>query len=340
MLTLDVFKGEAFSVVSLTDAINSLKFVPGRIAEMGLFAESGVATTSIAIEEKDGILTLVSPTPRGGPGQTLAKGKRKARNLAIPHFEINDAIMADEVQGVRAFGTESELETLQGKVTERLGVHTQSHAATQEYSRIGAVKGIITYADGSTTNLFTEFGVSQLSEVDFNLDYATDDGSLRKTCVGVTRSMAGQLGGLPFSGVRAFCGDNFFDMLLQNVEVRNTYKGWTDAQILRQGYIEANGKSYGAFEFGGIVFENYRGSVDSTAFIDTDKCHVFPVGVPGLFKTVYAPADYNETVNTLGKPRYVKQYPMPNDKGVNFDSQMNALEYCTRPKALIKGKKT
>jgi hypothetical protein len=36
----------------------------------------------------------------------------------------------------------------------------------------------------------------------------------------------------------------------------------------------------------------------------------------------------------MGLPRYVKQYPMPNDKGINFDTQMNALNMCTRPAAL------
>ena len=41
-----------------------------------------------------------------------------------------------------------------------------------------------------------------------------------------------------------------------------------------------------------------------------------------------------ETVNTMGKPRYVKQYEMPNDKGINLDTQMNALNMCTKPSVL------
>jgi hypothetical protein len=62
--------------------------------------------------------------------------------------------------------------------------------------------------------------------------------------------------------------------------------------------------------------------------------------VPGLFRTAYAPADYVETVNTLGRQMYAKQYEMANGKGIHIDTQMNALNYCTRPKALIKGKRT
>jgi hypothetical protein len=337
---LDVFNSDAFSVTNLTDAVNKIKFVPGRIGQLGLFQESGVTTTSVAIEEKDGILSLISPSARGAPGGTLTKVKRTLRNLTVPHFEIDDAIMAEEVQGVRAWGSESEVETVMGKVAERGMVHSQSLAATQEYSRIGAVKGTITYADGSTTNLFTEFGVTQLTEVDFDLDNsAPAPGALRKKCATVTRSMAGVLEGVPFSGLHAFCGDAFFDDLIAHPEVRETYTGWLAAQELRQGYVQG-GLSYGAFPFGGIMWENYRGSVGATTFVNTDKCHIFPLGVPGFFRTYYAPADYIETVNTMGQRLYMKQYPMPNGKGVHLDTQMNALDICTRPRALIQGKRT
>jgi hypothetical protein len=68
--------------------------------------------------------------------------------------------------------------------------------------------------------------------------------------------------------------------------------------------------------------------------------YFYPTGVPNLFATVFAPADYIETVNTLGLPRYVKQYDMPNDKGVHMDTQMNALNFCTRPLALLSGTHT
>src|SRR5947209_1582015 len=123
---LDVFNGNAFGVVPLTDLINKLKSVPGRISSMGLFSTTSISTTSVAIEEKNGILTLVPPTPRGGPGVTIDKPKRGIRLISVPHFEINDAIMAEEVQGVRAWGTESTTETVMGKVAERGVVHAQS----------------------------------------------------------------------------------------------------------------------------------------------------------------------------------------------------------------------
>src|SRR5690606_33737630 len=141
--------------------------------------------------------------------------------------------------------------------------------------------------------------------------------------------------------LHAFCGDAFFDDLLSHPEVVESYKGTPMAQVLREGYVYPNGmKVYGAFEFGGIVWENYRGKIGNTPIIDPDKCHIFPVGVPGLFVTRYAPADYVETVNTVGLPRYSRQFMMPNGKGVYLDVQMNAINYCSRPNVLVQGKRT
>jgi len=336
---LDIFNGDPFTVFSLTDAINNTPYVPGHISKLGLFSTSSVATLSVAIEEKDGILTLVQPSPRGGPGQTVDKSKRRMRMLAIPHLQIDDAIMADEVQGVRLFGDEDGLETVMTKVDERMGQHSQSFAATEEYHRIGAVKGIVTYADGTTLNLFNEFGVTPETEVNFDLANSAD-GVLRKMCATVYRTMAKNLGTVPFNGIRAECGDAFFDDLISNDEVRASYLQQQEASQLRRGYVD-DGQSgvFGTFEFGGIIWENYRGAVGSTDFVDTNKCHMFPTGAPGLFKTVYGPADYVETVNTLGKRLYMKQLLMKNGKGVEIEVQSNALQYCTRPKVLMKGKR-
>lgn len=341
---LDIFRSNpAFNVVNLTIAINKQKFVPGRLGQLGLFGPGrGITTTTVVVEEENGQFKLLSPSPRGAPGETIGKNKRKLRPLSVPHFEVNDGVFAEEVQGVRAFGSETALETVMGKVAERnRDVILPSFSATEEYQRIGAVKGIITYADGSTVSLFDAFEVAQPDEIDFDLDNANPTpGILRQMCAGVTRSMGEALEVTPFSGIHAFCGDAFFDDLIKHPEVRATYLNQQAAGELRQGYVSADGLSWGSFEFGGIRWENYRGQVGSTKFVDTDKVHFVPLGAPGFFDTVYAPADYIETVNTVGKRLYAKQYEMQNGKGVHYDVQMNPLSYCTRPNALLRGKRT
>lgn len=343
---LDIFNTDAFGLVRLTQSINNLKYIPSRIQKMGIFDQTSTNLITVAIERKGAQLILVPPTPRGSPGVTIDKIKRDMRAVQVPHFEINDGISADEVQGVRAFGSETELETVIGKVSERQMLHVNSFAATEEYARMGAVKGVVTYADGSTLDLFNLFGITPPTAEAFALTTNTaNDGHLRAHCAAITRNIINQLDGIPFTGLHAFCGDNFFDALLQHPEVRATYLNWNQAQILRDGYVGPLRDSYGIFEFGGIVWENYRGAVAAhgatalTSFIDTDSCQIFPVGVPGLFRTVYAPADYVETVNTMGQRLYNYQYLREDKKGINFDTQMNALQYCSRPNVLIPGTK-
>ena len=338
---LDIFNNDAFSTTSLTDFVNDLKYRPGRIGELGLFSSTPITNTSIAIERVGDILQLVKPTPRGGPGETRDMPKRKLTSFQVPHFQRDWAVMADEVQGVRAKGTEGQLATVQQIVGEKIAANTADMDLTEEHARLGAITGVVTYADSSTLNLFTEFGVNQVTEVDFDLDNADPaDGIIREKATKVIRAMKKALGMVPFASVHSFVGDTFFDQLLGHPEVRETYKGWSEAQILRESYVGKNRSSNPMFEFGGIVWENY-GEIDGEGVgIAATKARFFPVGVPNLFKTYRAPADYVETVNTLGERLYAKQWPMPNDKGINGELQMNALQLCTRPGALMGARNT
>ena len=344
MSILNVFNQDAFSVMRLTDALREIKYVPSRIGQLGLFQSTSIDTLDIAIErDREQNQIIIGSTPRGGPGQTFGKNARSLRTLRVPHFQVDDAIMADEVQQVRAFGSETSVERLQQKIANRAAEASQFFALTEEFHRLNIIKsGKLLDADQNVLfDYFTEFGEAAPAEIDFDLDNANPaEGALRKKCVGVVRQMAAILDGLPYTGIHAFCGDAFFDDLVAHPEVRETYKGFAEASTLRSAYASANGQqnSFGVFEFGGITFENYRGG--GTIGIDTNKCHIFPLGVPGLFRTVYAPADYIETVNTQGQRLYGKQWEMPNGKGVNLEFQMNALQYCTRPRVLIPGKRT
>jgi hypothetical protein len=65
---LNVFKTDAFSTVSLTDAFIKKPYQPRRLGKLGLFRESGIPNTTAVVEYKDGQLSLITSSPRGGPG--------------------------------------------------------------------------------------------------------------------------------------------------------------------------------------------------------------------------------------------------------------------------------
>ena len=340
MPSLDVFKADGFSMMQLVDAVNKHDFLPQRLLELGVFEAVRVTTTTVAVEERGGTLSLVGTTPRGAPGKNVGEDRRKVHDIAVPHLALEDRILADEVQGLRAFGSESELMQVQQLVNYRMAKLRQNIELTHENFRLGAIKGEILDADAtSIVNLFTVFGVSQLAEVDFDLDAGSPvSGALRKKITGVVRDVLKELKGLGAGNVqiRALCSDTFWDDLIAHTEVRETYLQWQAAAELR------GGAAYGTFSFGGINWENYRGTDDGTTVgVATDKCQIFPENVPGLFQSCFAPADYEETVNTPGLPFYARQAPDTRfNKFTDLEVQSNPLMICTVPRVLIKGKRT
>jgi len=145
-----------------------------------VFDVNPVATTSVAIERIGDTLKLVPPAPRGGKGDNKGNEKRKIKSLSVPHFLREWSVLADEVQNVRAFGSETQLETMQSVVLNKIADNMADLMGTDEYSRLGALQGVVTYADNTSLDLFSEFGVTQAAEVDFDLDNATPgEGVLR-----------------------------------------------------------------------------------------------------------------------------------------------------------------
>lgn len=330
---MDIFNENAFALTQLTSAVNQQDFVPSRLRSMGLFTPRGAMTQTIMIERKGSSLKLVPTSQRGGEPEQRTRDQRDIRDLRVPRLAKEAVVYADQVQGVRAFGSETELEMVQNVVNQEVDAVRADVDMTEENMMLGAVKGIIPDADGSTIyNLFTEFGVSQTTA--FNFALGTDTTDVRGKCQEVKRSMGKDLkvGSMPFE-VYALCSDSFFDQLISHPNVKEAYERWQDGQMLR------NDLTWDVFPFAGINFENYRGSDDGSSVSITDgEAHFFARGIPNLFEVAYAPADTMETVNTMGLPRYVipGMDPSGKERYQSFEVQANPLPYCTRPKHLKK----
>src|SRR5512145_1085568 len=104
MASLDIFNGDAFSVQSLTKAINDTPHQPMRIGELGWFAEDGITTTALSIEKQGTTLSLVPAAQRGAPGKPVGNDKRSLIPINTVHLPQRGAVIADEVQNLRAFG--------------------------------------------------------------------------------------------------------------------------------------------------------------------------------------------------------------------------------------------
>jgi hypothetical protein len=60
------------------------------------------------------------------------------------------------------------------------------------------------------------------------------------------------------------------------------------------------------------------------------------MGTQNTFKTILSPADFVETVGTLGIELYAKQEMKKFGRGIEVHTQSNPLPICKRPAVLVK----
>jgi len=331
MAMLDIFNNLAFNVVSLTDAINVKPNMYGRLNELNLFPAQGIRTRIAAIERRNGVLNLLPTVPTGGPATKNIRSTRNMVHVTVPHIPLEDSILAEQVQGVRAFGSENEFQAVQELVNEQLVSMGDKQDITLEYLRWGAVLGEILDADGSSIlNLFGAFGVSQEVESFGLTNPATE---VIGKVLALKRYMETHLFGDSMSGIKVFCSPGFFDALTTHANVKVAYQYFTTNQ--------AQGGDYRShFVYGGVDFEEQNGSATDKdgnvrRFIADNTAQAVPLGTQSM-KTYFAPADFMETVNTPGVPKYAKQMVKDWNRGVDLHVQSNPLPIALRPQLLVK----
>ncbi|MGQ2942922.1 MAG: major capsid protein [Blastomonas fulva] len=343
MVHMDVFNNDAFNLVNMTAAIEKIPYVPTMLRSLIFGADEGEGqeTNIVSIEQQGTTLKLIPTSQRGTAPPLGETDRRQLRNFNIPRLAKGDQLFAHQIQGVRAFGTETELETMVRKVAQKQQKLMMELSLTLEYHTLGMIQGKLMDSDGTTTlyNFFNEFGISEPAEIDFDLDAASPaEGVLLDKITEVKRAIIRALGGLAFPGMRivALCGDTFYDQFKKHNDVRVTYKNWEAAASLRTAGV------FDTFRFGEIEWANYRGTDDnSTVAIGATKVRFVVLGVPGLFRRINGPGEDMETVNTIGRPVYsLLVRDRDRNQWVQPEVYAYPLHICTRPEVLLRGRNT
>lgn len=329
MATLDIFNDDAFSLSSLSQTIVDIPRVPTQLGDEGLFNEYGINSLSMMIERQGAALKLVPTAPRGGVPEPVHLGSRKLIPIAAVHLPQTAMVMADEVQGIRAFGSETEVESVTTMLRRKIELMKNNIDLTHEYHRIGALKGQVLDADGTSVlwDMYSLFGFTQ-ETVFFNLGSATTD--VKQKCIELKRKIQRKMGGRAVRRVRVKVSEGLFDQITSHATVKKAWESWQSGAFARQDQSE------GDFEYAGIVFQIYAGGTSAGDFIADGLGYAYPEGVPNMFQTAFAPANFMETVNTNGLPYYVKQTRMEYDLGVKVFTQSNPIHLNTLPEAVIK----
>ncbi|AXY83374.1 hypothetical protein [Acidovorax phage ACPWH] len=334
MATLDIFQDDAFSVTSLSQTITDIPDIPTRLGDKGLFSEEGISTLSFMIERQGASIKLLPTAPRGGVREPVALGPRKLIPLQALHIPATWSVQADEVQGIRAFGSETEVEQARTLVQRKLNVVRQAMDLTHENMRVGALKGQVLDADGSLLlDVYQAFGMTQQTQF-WNIA-SPANGDPKASIIVLKDMIRKKMGGRSMGKIRVICSLQFFTNLVQNNKMLKAWELWNQGAYLRTDQV--NG---GDFEFAGVVFEIYDGGVPVgntfVPFIPEGEAYAYPEGVPGMFQSKFAPADYMETVNTQGIPFYAKQEAMPFNKGIIGEAQSNPIHFNSLPEAVVR----
>lgn len=336
MATMDVFKGSAFSTMSLSGMVEKMDYKPQLLGSLGIFTPEPVRTRAIFVDRIEGGLTLIPTSPDGSPPSSLNGETRSVVSLRTARLTKEFTLYAHELDGIRAFGSESELMGVQREYLRRLQRIRDDMDLTHEHHRLGALQGLLLDADGSTViyNYATEFNEAIPAATSFELDVTTTD--VPTICRQIARSMARSgKGALAGATIHALCGDDFYDALIRHPSVKETYLQQQAANSLR----EMQGQIFESFRVGGITFHNYRGTDDnSTVAIPTAAAKFFPVGARDVFKVAYSPLESAEYVNTPGQSIYAMNI-LDRDRNMWTKGEIYSypLYVCQRPSVLRSG---
>lgn len=334
-LMLNPFDAAGYSVAEMTNAINLIPNIWGRVNQLGLFEPEPISTTVVLMEEEAGVVNVLPALPRGAPASVGSRATRRMRSFVVPHHPHDDIVLPEEVQNIRMLGEADMMETVDRLAQRKLTRLRQKHAYTLEWLRLQSLKGLLKDGNGTTLyNWFSEFGVTQLS-VDFVLGTGTTD--IDGKVAAILRQMEVEARGEVFTGAHCLVSPAFFDKLIAHQRVREAYMHFSNSaggQPLREDVRRR-------FPYKGVVFEEYNATFTlangtTEAAFPAGEGIAFPLGTTDTFRTYFGPANFIETVGVPGVEVYAKQVLRQDGRAIDIMSESNPLPVVRRPAMLVR----
>ena len=347
MAVFDLLRGDGFSLMNMTSSIQNIPYLPTYLGDKNIFTPKPVRTEMIAVEENNGLLSIIQTSQRGAPVTDRAMEKRTLRYFPTNRIARKATIMASSLAFIRAFGSESEFKQVADEVISVQTGLARGIALTKERMRLGAIRGIVLDADGTVIrNWYTEFGVTAPATIAFAIPAGTGTdtgtGAVYTNCQAVITAMmdAAKNMWLPNTEVEALCGATFFDKLVATNETRANYRAQLTAQATYGNISQKSTGAYATFDYAGIRFVKYRGSSDGTVAVAATEARFYPVGAdPDLFQQALSPAESFAQQGQLGQDMYsmIEVDPSGLYEFVCVHARSYPLFMCTRPLVLQVG---
>lgn len=335
MLTINTPSGPinfAYTARDLTMAVDVLPNLYGRLNQENLFPSEGVRTKLVEVRFRNGYITVLPASERGGTPSVGKGPDENAVYLEIPHIPHIDYLTPDDIQDLYAFSNSPlRLKTPEDALNEKLQAVKNKHAITREYLRMGALKGVIKDGRGDTLHdLYERFGIEKKT-IDFELDDADADPKLK--CFELSRHIKKHLRGEVMNHVRVKVDPYFYDKLTTHPKVEKFFLNYTEARALAVDDVKE-------FPFGGLIFEEYDATVSlidgsTEELIEEGHGHAYPTGTMNTFRTFDGPPHSMSMANMPGGEIYISPKLLDHDEGIELKSQSNPLPVVSRPDLIV-----
>lgn len=343
---LDIFRSDAFGVVSMVSRMDTVQFVPTQARDLGIWTVQGINTRTAVVELRDQLLETVMPSDRGAPGAEIQDQARKVVSVDVPHFQTHSQVHADEVQFVREFGTPNVLQSAEAVTMRKLSIGNTNLTGTEEVLAVSGLQGVIKNAQGGTIlDTYALFNVTKETSFVFPVSTSnsagpTGDGTILAKFRQLIRKTWDNLRlGAVLPDVGCLASPSWFDAITTSNEMRTNYQRYQDNSAGVVGAFLREGPGWKKPPWMAtpdcLVWE-YRGpgiADGHAAFFP-----ILPVGYPPIYNWYYAPADYMDSLGEIGRPRYARVAIDPmHQKFVDIEMQMNSMPLPLRPTALLDG---
>ena len=151
-----------FDCTEMTAAVNKLPALP--VYFRRLFEVKGVKTTTVSLDIRKGRIVLIGDSERNTAPESLAGrgAKREWMHLSCAHLAMSDTLAPEDLQDVRAFGSTEPISVAE-VYNDKMQQLKDNMTATMEFHRLGAIKGVVLDANGTTVlhDIFNTFGVTK-----------------------------------------------------------------------------------------------------------------------------------------------------------------------------------
>lgn len=345
-------------IVDLSETIN---VIPN---QWGLFNQLGIFDTELKSQKLIQVPRTVwdeglIPDRNWDERNSASRGpSRQYLTAQIPHFPLDDYITPNDIDGKAAFDANAlvtQLETVAATRARKMESIRRNHAATLEFARaqlittgsVYAPAGTLATTYGTTVNWYNEFGVTRTSiAMPLNDDTSNPLEFIEPIIAGVQDGL--QSGGI-VDRILVVASPTFFNKLITHPYVTDAYKYF--AQVQGQRILNSRATAnvlgldsrYRTFDFGGILFIEYRGSFTdrntgvTTPYIPVGEAYAFPqISTDAMFKTYFAPANRFDTINKTAQEAYFFEKMGEWQDKIEIMTESNFMNAVLRPQALVR----